>query len=164
MNNSRIPTTQNLTLSYTFSLAVALLMTGVSLAALLVQSAIYPTEELRRSFVSNDVVNLFIGLPILLGSMWLTRRGKLIGLLFWPGAQQRLSGRGGRDSLSSSLYFWKTAPVSERLIHCPLEPMLGSHQIIKGHLAYCYGACFGLCATPQPLLSRSRKPRYTLCQ
>jgi hypothetical protein len=36
--------------------------------------------------VSNDVVNLFIGLPILLGSMWLAWRGKLIGLLFWPGA------------------------------------------------------------------------------
>jgi hypothetical protein len=36
--------------------------------------------------VSNDVVNLLIGLPILLGAMWLTRRGRLIGLLFWPGA------------------------------------------------------------------------------
>jgi hypothetical protein len=36
--------------------------------------------------VGTDVVSLFIGLPILLGSMWLARRGKLIGLLFWPGA------------------------------------------------------------------------------
>ena len=26
------------------------------------------------------------GLPILLGSMWLARRGKLIGLILWPGA------------------------------------------------------------------------------
>jgi len=41
---------------------------------------------LIQSFVPNDVVNLFIGLPILLGSMWLTRRGKLIGPLFWMGA------------------------------------------------------------------------------
>jgi len=32
------------------------------------------------------VVNLFIGLPILLGSMWLAWRGKLIGLLLWSGA------------------------------------------------------------------------------
>jgi membrane protein implicated in regulation of membrane protease activity len=86
MNNSRIPVTKNLTLSYALSLAVALLMTGVSLAGLLSQRGLYPTEELRRSFVSNDVVNLFIGLPILLGSMWLTRRGRLVGLLFWPGA------------------------------------------------------------------------------
>ena len=36
--------------------------------------------------MANDVVNLFVGVPILLGSMWLARRGKLIGLLFWPGA------------------------------------------------------------------------------
>jgi hypothetical protein len=32
------------------------------------------------------VVNLLIGLPILLGSMWLARRGQLIGLFLWPGA------------------------------------------------------------------------------
>jgi hypothetical protein len=41
---------------------------------------------LRHSSVSTDVVNLFIVLPVLLGSMALARRGKLIGLLFWPGA------------------------------------------------------------------------------
>lgn len=32
------------------------------------------------------MVNLLIGLPILIGSMWLSWRGKLIGLLIWPGA------------------------------------------------------------------------------
>jgi hypothetical protein len=36
--------------------------------------------------VANDVVNLAIGVPILIGAMWATRRGKLVGLLFWPGA------------------------------------------------------------------------------
>ncbi len=86
MNNSPLPLTRNLTLAYTLSLVIALLMTGASLAGLIFQSNFYSTEELRRSFVSNDVVNLFIGLPILLGSMALTRRGRLIGLLFWPGA------------------------------------------------------------------------------
>ena len=50
------------------------------------RTIIYPTDELLRAFMSNDVVNLFIGLPILLGSMWLARRGQLIGLLCWPGA------------------------------------------------------------------------------
>lgn len=86
MNTSTLPVTRNLSQSYTLSLIVALLMAGVSLAGLLLQSSLYPTEALRRSFISNDVVNLFIGLPILLGSMWLTWRGKLVGLLFWPGA------------------------------------------------------------------------------
>jgi len=61
-------------------------MAIASVAGLLYQTIIYPTDELLQSFVPNDVFNLFIGLPILLGSMWLARRGKLIGLLFWPGA------------------------------------------------------------------------------
>lgn len=86
MNNSGVLDTQDLRLSYALSLAIALLMTVTSLAGLLSQSSLYPTEELRQTFVSNDVVNLFIGLPILLGSMWLAKRGILIGLLFWPGA------------------------------------------------------------------------------
>jgi len=46
----------------------------------------YPSEELVLAFVPNDIVNLVIGLPILLVSMWLTTRKKLLGLLFWPGA------------------------------------------------------------------------------
>ena len=61
-------------------------MTAVSIGGLLFPSAIYPTDELTTTFVPNDVVNLVIGLPILLGSMRLTRRGKLLGLLLWPGA------------------------------------------------------------------------------
>jgi hypothetical protein len=61
-------------------------MAVASAAGLLYTTNIYPTQELLKTFVANDVVNLFIGLPILLGSLWLARRGKLIGLLFWPGA------------------------------------------------------------------------------
>jgi hypothetical protein len=57
-----------------------------SVAGLLFPSHVYPTEELRESLVANDVVNLAIGVPILLGSMGFARRGKLLGLLFWPGA------------------------------------------------------------------------------
>jgi hypothetical protein len=77
---------RKLTLAYAFSLAIALLMAGASVAGLLYPAKLYPTEELRQSFLPNDVVNLFIGLPILLGSMGLAWRGKLTGLLFWPGA------------------------------------------------------------------------------
>jgi hypothetical protein len=46
----------------------------------------YPSEDLRQSFVANDVVNLVIGLPILLGALWLLRRKNLLGLLGLPGA------------------------------------------------------------------------------
>ncbi|HEX2993315.1 MAG TPA: hypothetical protein VHP14_00735 [Anaerolineales bacterium] len=75
-----------LSLNYAISLIIAVLMAVVSIAGFQYRTAIYPTEELRQAFVPNDIVNLFLGVPILLGSMWLTWRGKLIGLLCWPGA------------------------------------------------------------------------------
>lgn len=83
---ANLPVTQDLKPGYVFSLLIVALTAGASIAGLLYPNDIYPTEELRQSFVANDLINLVIGLPILLGSMWLARRGKLIGLLFWPGA------------------------------------------------------------------------------
>jgi hypothetical protein len=58
----------------------------LSLIGLLFPDIVYPSEEAIQSLRVNDLINLVIGLPILLGSMWLTFRGKLVGLLFWPGA------------------------------------------------------------------------------
>jgi hypothetical protein len=83
---NRLPSTQDVTLAYVFSLVVALLMGVASVIGLLYPADIYPSEELLQSFVPNDVVNLVIGLPILLGAMGLARHGRLIGMLFWPGA------------------------------------------------------------------------------
>jgi len=85
-NAKNMYTKGNLSAIYLSSIIVAILMTIASIAGLISRETIYPTEELVQSFVPNDVVNLFIGLPILLGSMWLTRHGKLIGPLFWMGA------------------------------------------------------------------------------
>ena len=81
-----LPTRHDLKLMYVLSSIVAVLMAAASVIGLVYRAAVYPAEELLQSFVSNDVVNLLIGLPILLGSMWLARRAKLIGLLLWPGA------------------------------------------------------------------------------
>jgi hypothetical protein len=75
-----------LTLAYLLSLLVAILMAAASGLGLLNPDAIYPSEALRQSFFANDVVNLVIGLPILIVALGLAWRGKLIGLLFWPGA------------------------------------------------------------------------------
>jgi hypothetical protein len=91
MNTSRghdasPPLEGNLTWLYALSLVIAILMAAASLAGLLYSTTTYPTDELLRSFLPNDVCILLIGLPMLLGSMWLTRRGKPIGLLLWPGA------------------------------------------------------------------------------
>jgi hypothetical protein len=85
-NTRPLPITRSLSPAHALSLVIALLMAAASLAGLLFPAGLYPAEALRRTFLSNDVVNVFIGLPILLGSMWAARRGLLLGLLFWPGA------------------------------------------------------------------------------
>jgi hypothetical protein len=81
-----LPVTRNLRHAYGSTLLGAALMAALSLGGLLYPSIFYPTEELLQSFGPNDIVNLVLGFPILLGSMWLVRHGKLIGLLCWPGA------------------------------------------------------------------------------
>jgi hypothetical protein len=65
---------------------LAILIIIASTVSLLSPREIYPTEDLLQSFFASDAVNLMVGLPVLLGSLWLAWRGKLIGLLLWPGA------------------------------------------------------------------------------
>ena len=77
--------TGNLKRSYALSLIVATVTAVASIIGLVYQTAVYPTEELRLAYVINDALNLIIGLPILLGSMWLAWRERMIGLLLWPG-------------------------------------------------------------------------------
>jgi len=84
--SDRLPIKRDLTLAYALSLIAALIMTVASVAGLLYQTVLYPAGEALYSLIATDTINLVVGLPILLGSMWLARRGKLIGLLCWPGA------------------------------------------------------------------------------
>ena len=81
-----MPIKRNLKLVYILSLIIASLWVFTSVSGILLGSTIYPTDELFNTFISNDVVNLLIGLPIILASIILTFRGKLVGLLFWPGS------------------------------------------------------------------------------
>jgi hypothetical protein len=85
-HDASLPLRYNLRLIYILSFIIAILMAIASIAGLLCQTDIYSTDELLQSFLPTDVTVLFIGLPMLLASIWLTWRGKLIGLLFWPGA------------------------------------------------------------------------------
>lgn len=68
------------------SATIALLMATAAALGLLQRYDVYPTAELRLAFVPSDLFHLIVGLPILLISVWLTRRGHLVGLLCWPGA------------------------------------------------------------------------------
>ena len=82
---SRLQITSNLTLAYVLSLVVAFLMSVASVAGLLVGNHIYPASQVASN-TGTDALNLVVGLPMLMGSLWLARRGSLIGLLCWPGA------------------------------------------------------------------------------
>jgi hypothetical protein len=80
--------TRDLRLAYLLSAGVALVMTIVSAAGVIDWGRVYSgiDPSLLVLFVGQDALNLIVALPILLGSMWLARRGSLIGLLLWPGA------------------------------------------------------------------------------
>jgi len=81
-----LPLKSSLRLVQLLSILVALLLALTSLAGLFFPAVVYPTADLRRAFLANDVVNLLIGLPVLLGALWTAGRGNLRGLLFLPGA------------------------------------------------------------------------------
>jgi hypothetical protein len=81
-----LPITRDLSLTYAVSLVVALLVAVAAIAGLLFRTTLYPTDELILAYLPVDGFHLVVGLPILLGSMWLARRGKWVGLLCWPGA------------------------------------------------------------------------------
>ena len=64
---------------------VIALMSGLSLAGLLLPHYVYPTVTLQQTFQTNDLVNLIAGVPALLVPLWLARRGRLLGRLLLSG-------------------------------------------------------------------------------
>lgn len=90
----------DLTLAYRATLVIAALMAVVSMAGLALGArGLYGPDPLLAvgvtpvaggllvpGWLGQDAVNLVVGVPILLGSLWLARRGSLIGLLLLPGA------------------------------------------------------------------------------
>jgi hypothetical protein len=86
--SSQLPIKRDLSLAYAASIGVALVMTVASVAGLIRGTTFYPMTDMKLFplFVGQDALNLIVGLPLLLGSMWLARRGSLIGLLLWPGS------------------------------------------------------------------------------
>lgn len=81
-----LPVRGNLRPYYLATLIIAGLTAAASVLGLAFPQVVYPSEELLQGFMTNDVINLAVGLPILLGAIWAARRGRLLGLLFWPGA------------------------------------------------------------------------------
>lgn len=71
-------------LKMTWMIATIMLISAIS--SIFFKSAIYPTEELMRSFLANDIVNILIGIPVIIIPIRLIKSTKLIGLLLLPGA------------------------------------------------------------------------------
>ncbi len=81
-----LPVRGGLGTTYALAVLVSILTAACSVAALAAASSVYPTEEVRRAFLPNDVANLCVGLPLLLVSLLLSWRGSWAGLLSLPGA------------------------------------------------------------------------------
>lgn len=86
MPASSLPLRCSLGPAYASSLCIALLVAVSALAGLLFTEAVYPSDEIVLAFLPVDPFHLVVGLPVLLGSMWLARGGHLAALLCWPGA------------------------------------------------------------------------------
>jgi len=85
-NTAGLPITGSLTTVCTCTVVISTLMTVVSVGGILFRQAVYPSTDLRRMFVPNDVASLCTGLPLLPVSLFLIRRRKSIGLFSLSGA------------------------------------------------------------------------------
>ncbi len=112
-----LPLRRDLTLAYVGSLTVAVALAVASIGGLapgpdsLYDSA-SPLVQVSRG---GDAANLILGVPVLLGSMWLAKRGSLIGLLLWPGALFYALYVGALYLVGaplSGLFFWYVAVVT----------------------------------------------------
>ncbi|MDQ6670219.1 MAG: hypothetical protein M3069_05635 [Chloroflexota bacterium] len=83
-----LPITRSLTLVYELSSLLAILLVVTSVAGLVfVQRGLYtPDPTTIPAFIGQDALTLLLGLPLLIGSMMLARRGSLGGLVLCTGA------------------------------------------------------------------------------
>jgi hypothetical protein len=81
-----LPIRGDLRLASVLTIVSVALMGAASLFSLVFREVVYPTGDLWGSFLANDAANLVVMLPLLLIPFLLARRGRLAGLLLWPGA------------------------------------------------------------------------------
>ena len=86
ITRNRLPLKRSLMGDYVLSFIIALLMTATSISGLLAPNTFYFVEEMRKGFVTTDIINLLLVMPTLILGYVLTRRGLLTGLVFWIGS------------------------------------------------------------------------------
>ena len=112
-----LPLRRSLSVAYVASLGVAFALAVASIAGLVPgadgpYASGSPLVQVSRG---GDAANLILGVPVLLGSMGLARRGLLIGLLLWPGALFYALYAGALYLVGAPLsgrFFWYVAVVT----------------------------------------------------
>ena len=83
---SSFPLRTNKNLIQRLFLFTGILMIVLSSICLIFPENIYPDQDMLQSFLVNDLINIIIGLPIFLVSLWLIKRERFLGWLLLPGA------------------------------------------------------------------------------
>jgi hypothetical protein len=81
-----LPIKGKLTALCVCTVVILVLMIAASVAGVRYSHSVYPSDDLRRTFLPNDVVNLCIESPFMLVSLLLIWRNRLTGLLALAGA------------------------------------------------------------------------------
>ncbi len=84
--NLFLKATKNSRLITIMTFVVGLLFAANSIINLILADKIYPTSDMYNSFLPNDCINLFFGVPILFMSVILALRQKKIGYIGWAGS------------------------------------------------------------------------------
>lgn len=66
--------------------AIGLLFAVNSIVNLIWTDKVYPVSTMYNSFLPNDCINLFLGIPVLIVSVILSLRHNRIGLIGWAGS------------------------------------------------------------------------------
>jgi hypothetical protein len=67
-------------------LIVAILMTAASISGIIFPDLVYPDSIVRDTFLTNDLVNLMIGLPLFMAGLLCLAHQNPLGLFLLPGA------------------------------------------------------------------------------
>jgi hypothetical protein len=84
-SGTRLPVVRSLRFPFVVSLIISALLVLISIAGLLYgQHGLYrPDPRTLPTFLAQDALTLFVGLPLLLIALWQARRGSLRALLLW---------------------------------------------------------------------------------
>ena len=133
MTQTRLPIKGDLAIAYRLSLAVAVLLGGVSAAGVASgRTGLYGSDPTHASgvatstagilvpgFFAHDLFNLAVALPLLLATLWAARRGSTVGLLLWPGT-----------------LFYVLYTYTQYLLGAPFGPLFLAHILLVVVSAY----------------------------